>query len=169
MNGNFLGIGADLALNESVRVDQSQAPGLLITNGEFTSFKNSNFAPLSTSTPRQVYVDKDNTGAVVFDSSSFWGPTDKIANIEGSGTVTFSNCVFVQWDLYNKDGSPAIYSNGGNLILIGNQFDQKGLQVLLTSKVNKATIIGNIVTGPLNMDYKNASHYAATGNVGDDS
>ena len=38
MNGNFLGIGADLSYNASVRVDASQAPGILITNGEFTAF-----------------------------------------------------------------------------------------------------------------------------------
>eukprot|EP01051_Picozoa_sp_SAG22_P007964 SAG22_NODE_582_length_8879_cov_2.731663_2_plen_241_part_00 len=35
MNGNFLGIGMDSAINASVQVDQSQPYGILITNGEF--------------------------------------------------------------------------------------------------------------------------------------
>lgn len=48
MNGNFLGIGADYACNASVQVDAAQAPGLLITNGEFTSFHDKSFAPNST-------------------------------------------------------------------------------------------------------------------------
>lgn len=48
MNGNFLGLGADYACNASVQVDASQAPGLLITNGEFTAFHNKQFAPNST-------------------------------------------------------------------------------------------------------------------------
>lgn len=48
MNGNFLGLGADYACNASVQVDAAQAPGLLFTNGEFTSFHNGDFAPNST-------------------------------------------------------------------------------------------------------------------------
>lgn len=48
MNGNFLGIGADYACNASVQVDAAQAPGLLITNGEFTSFHDKSFAPNNT-------------------------------------------------------------------------------------------------------------------------
>ena len=37
-NGNFLGIGADASNNVSVLVEQSHPYGILITNGEFTSF-----------------------------------------------------------------------------------------------------------------------------------
>lgn len=48
MNGNFLGLGADYACNASVRVDAAQAPGLLFTNGEFTAFHDSTFAPNNT-------------------------------------------------------------------------------------------------------------------------
>jgi hypothetical protein len=44
-NGNFLGIGIDLAVNSSILVDASQAPGILITNGEFTSFSESGTTP----------------------------------------------------------------------------------------------------------------------------
>ena len=49
MNGNFLGIGADLAVNASVQVEALQPPGLLITNGEFTSFHSSQFDPSAVS------------------------------------------------------------------------------------------------------------------------
>ena len=55
-NGNFLGIGMDLAVNASVLVDASQAPGILITNGEFTAFSISGTTPTvadSTQVPRQ--------------------------------------------------------------------------------------------------------------------
>jgi len=37
-NGNFLGIGADMAVRASVLVDSSDVFGILISNGEFTSF-----------------------------------------------------------------------------------------------------------------------------------
>lgn len=79
MNGNFVGIGADYACNASVqvggcdrsiggievcsclelllKVDASQAPGLLITNGEFTAFHNKDFAPNSTASKGQSYLD----------------------------------------------------------------------------------------------------------------
>lgn len=49
MNGNFLGLGADLAVNASIQVDGSQAAGLLITNGEFTSFHSQDFDPSAVS------------------------------------------------------------------------------------------------------------------------
>ena len=38
MNGNLVGIGGDLCFNHSVLVDDSDPYGLLITNGEFTSW-----------------------------------------------------------------------------------------------------------------------------------
>ena len=46
----------DLAVNASVLVDASQAPGILITNGEFTAFSISGTTPTvadSTQVPRQ--------------------------------------------------------------------------------------------------------------------
>lgn len=43
-NGNFVGIGADCCANASVKVDAADPWGILITNGEFTSFSGS-FGP----------------------------------------------------------------------------------------------------------------------------
>lgn len=45
MNGNFLGLGADYMVNASVKVSAAQPAGILITNGEFTAFSNSDFGP----------------------------------------------------------------------------------------------------------------------------
>ena len=65
MNGNFLGIGMDLAINASVQVDAAQPPGLLITNGEFTAFgPGTNWLPNSTLESTQVVVNEGNTGPV---------------------------------------------------------------------------------------------------------
>ena len=77
-------------VNASVRVDASQPPGLLITNGEFTAFHSAQFDPTATSAPNQVYVAAGNSGPVHFTTSSFWGPTDAIANLYGTG---LSSCL----------------------------------------------------------------------------
>jgi len=91
MNGNFLGIGQDLATNASIKVEQSQPFGVLITNGEFTSFCDYNgFAPPTCHNPSQIVISKNNNGAIKFVNSAFWGPTTSIAEIDGKGTITFS-------------------------------------------------------------------------------
>ena len=82
-----------------MHVDASQTPGLLIVNGEFTSFHAAAFDPTSVSVPNQVYIAPSNSGPVVFNGCAFWGPTDAVANLYGSATTTFQNCQFVQWDL----------------------------------------------------------------------
>ena len=101
MNGNFLGIGADLMTNASVQVDQSQPYGILITNGEFTAFcddSHSFCAPPGTDrNPVHVVVGPKNEGAVKFVNSAFWGPAAGIASTDGQGTVTFSQCHFDSW------------------------------------------------------------------------
>ncbi|HEX9201374.1 MAG TPA: glycosyl hydrolase family 28-related protein [Acidobacteriaceae bacterium] len=63
-NGNFLGIGAD-DCNRAVLVEQSAPYGLLITNGEFTSFHGDD--------PTMVEVLETNRGVVRFSNSAFWG------------------------------------------------------------------------------------------------
>jgi hypothetical protein len=117
-NGNFLGIGADLATNASVQVDASQPPGLLITNGEFTAFSTQDWCPACTADSTQVVVGASNSGPVKFVDSSFWGPSDSIARLSGTGTTSFVSCEFVQWDQRYNKGSPAIDAEAGNLILI---------------------------------------------------
>lgn len=107
-NGNFLvslrvalaltpqGIGADMATNASVRVDAADPWGIEITNGEFTAFVSPDWidpasAPFD---PTEVVVGAANIGAVRFVNSAFWGPANRIAALEGSGTVGFSDCTF---------------------------------------------------------------------------
>lgn len=106
MNGNFLGIGMDLATNASVLVDQSQPMGILITNGEFTAFCDADltFCPSETVDPHHVVVTANNNGAVKFVNSAFWGPASEIAQVDGKGTVTFSQCHFDAWDRHLKNG-----------------------------------------------------------------
>ena len=106
MNGNFLGIGMDLATNASVLVDQSQPMGVLITNGEFTAFCDADltFCPSETADPHHVVVTANNNGAVKFVNSAFWGPAPQIAQVDGKGTVTFSQCHFDAWDRHLKNG-----------------------------------------------------------------
>ena len=153
MNGNFLGLGADLAVNASVRVDASQQAGLLITNGEFTAFHDKTWLPIDTSVESsQVVVTKDNAGPVKFVDSSFWGPTSQIALIDGTGTVTFDSCEFVEWDEQAGDGRAALRVLGsGSLILNGNHFNQNKKQVELGANAKRLVMIGNIFEGPQNI------------------
>ena len=146
MNGNFLGIGADYACNASIVVDQSQPPGLLITNGEFTSFHNDEFAPNNTFESTQVLIYKDNVGPVVFSASSFWGPSQNIARLYSDSTLTFQGSQFVQWNLQNKNlDSAAIYANNGNVIVEACEFQQNGTQIQIDSGGNKLIFTNNIL------------------------
>lgn len=137
-NGNFVGIGGD-DCNVAVKVDASAAFGILITNGEFTSFNGDN--------PTEVVVGDENKGSVRFVNCAFWGPGDQIAKIGGTGTVGFSDCTFVQWDGKGK-GLAAITATGGNLLVRGCEFREDKLQIELKGKV-KSVVSDNIVPGEL--------------------
>ena len=96
MNGNFLGIGMDAATNASVQVDQSQPYGILVTNGEFTAFCDTEHSfcpnvPGDQHEPVHVKVLPTNIGAVKFVTSAFWGPASQIATVAGLGTVSFTH------------------------------------------------------------------------------
>jgi len=62
-NGNFVGIGADMCPNASVLVEAADPWGILIANGEFTSFIDKNFGN-SSGLQTQVVVTPSNKGAV---------------------------------------------------------------------------------------------------------
>jgi Pectate lyase superfamily protein len=138
-NGNFLGIGAD-DCNTAVDVEQSAPFGLLISNGEFTSFHGPD--------PTMVRVGPANSGSVRFVNCAFWGPCEQIAQIAGRGTVGFSDCTFVQWDR-NNEGRPAILATGGSVLVRGCEFQSDKPQVELGEKVRRTVIADNIVTGKL--------------------
>jgi hypothetical protein len=143
-NGNFLGIGADMAANASVLVEAADPWGILITNGEFTAFVDPNFGPEYTS-PAQIVVASSNTGAVHFSNTAFWGPSDNIARIAG-GSVSFTNCIFSTWDGHNK-GDYAIVATAGDLQISTCDFQKDGNQIELGTAVKRATIVGNLFAG----------------------
>jgi hypothetical protein len=132
-NGNFLGIGAD-DCNRAVLVEQSAPYGLLITNGEFTSFHGDD--------PTMVEVLAGNKGVVRFSNSAFWGPCNQIAKIAG-GTVGFSDCTFVEW----KNDRAAIQVSGGSVLIRGCDFRQNQPHIALSEGVDRAVIAGNLFAG----------------------
>ena len=140
-NGNFLGIGAD-DCNVAVKVEQAAPFGLLITNGEFTSFNGPN--------PTQVVVSSANTGVVRFSNCAFWGPCDRIADIAGTGTVGFGDCTFVQWDGRHK-GLAAIRATGGALLIRGCEFREDKEHIAIESGVRRAIVTDTIVPNKLRM------------------
>lgn len=135
-NGNFLGIGAD-DCNRAIFVEQSAQYALLITNGEFTSFRGPD--------PTMVEVGPAHHGVVRFSNSAFWGPCDQIAKIAGSGTVGFSDCTFVEW---GRDGDrPAIEVNSGAVVIRGCEFRQDKRHIVLGDGVRSGIITGNLFRG----------------------
>ena len=138
-NGNFLGIGADDCYT-AVEIEQSAPFGVLISNGEFTSFHGPD--------PTMVRVEADNSGSIRFVNCAFWGPCNQVAKIAGNGTVGFSDCTFVQWDR-NNDGLSALQIVGGSVLVRGCEFQEDKPQVELGEGVRRAVISENIVTGAL--------------------
>jgi hypothetical protein len=136
-NGNFLGIGADDCYT-ALDVENSSGLGLLISNGEFTSFHGPD--------PTMVRVGKENHGSVRFVNCAFWGPCDQIAQIAGHGTVGFGDCTFVQWD-HAREGRAAIRAESGTLLVRGCEFQEDKAQVELGEDVRRAVIVGNVLTG----------------------
>lgn len=129
MNGNFLGIGADLMTKAAVLIDDSQPYGILITNGEFTSFVDKGWCTKCDSfTPTHVVSTSDNSGPVKFVNCAFWGPAHKIAMLQGSSVIQFTQCNFDYWDVNNK-GEYAITTTAGSVMLMGNQFHRDAPQV----------------------------------------
>jgi hypothetical protein len=136
-NGNFLGIGAD-DCNRAILVEQAAPYGLLIANGEFTSFHGND--------PTMVEVRATNKGVVRISNSAFWGPCNQIAKIDGQGTVGFSDCTFVQW---GKDGDrAAIQAASGSILIQGCEFRQRKQHVSLGKDVDRAVVTGNLFSGP---------------------
>lgn len=129
-NGNFLGIGAD-DCHTSLQVDQCAPFGLLISNGEFTSFHGPD--------PTMVSIAPTNTGVVRFSNCAFWGPCNQVAEVGGKGTVGFSDCTFVQWDGKNL-GRPAIHATGGTLLVRGCEFREDKKDVEIEHGVQRAIV-----------------------------
>ena len=138
-NGNFLGIGADGG-QYAVWVEQTQTPGLLITNGEFVTF--------SGKAPVELVTTESFKGVVQLSNCSFWGPTRSCAELRGPGFVSFQQCNFCDW---SKDDY-AIRATNGDVIISDSRFGQAKPHVLLEGGLVSAIIKGNRFRGPLRID-----------------
>ncbi|KAA6336347.1 hypothetical protein EZS27_015489 [termite gut metagenome] len=154
-NGNFLGIGAD-ACHTSVLVEQSAPYGLLITNAEFVAMDGED--------PTMVVVSESNRGNVRFVNSAFWGPCNQNVKIKGTGTVGFSDCIFVQWDR-NKEGRAAIQAESGTVLVRGCDFGTLAPQVSIGEKVSRAIVSENTVKGKVQI-INNGKNTYIQGNLG---
>lgn len=156
-NGNFLGIGADDCWT-AVLVEQSAPFGILITNGEFVSFHGPD--------PTMVEVTKTHTGSVRFVNCAFWGPSNQIARIAGSGTVGFSDCTFTQWDS-KREGRYAIQVESGTVLIRGCEFRENKAQIELGEAVRRAVITGNVITGAIRISNKSKGSVQIGDNAGE--
>ena len=147
-NGNFVGIGADCCANASVVVESADPWGIMVVNGEFTSFSGG-FGP-DVADHTQLVVAPSNTGAVRFVSSAFWGPSHQVASIHGTGSVGFESCIFNSWAAGNATGAAALQVYGGDALVRGSEFQSThpGGQVHLYSGARKVIVSENIAKGP---------------------
>jgi hypothetical protein len=144
-NGNFLGIGAD-DCNRAILIEQSAPYGILIANGEFTSFHGDD--------PTMLEVHATNAGVVRISNSAFWGPCNQIAKIAGNGTVGLSDCTFVEWG--SKEERAAIQATSGSLLVRGCEFRQRKRHIFLGKSVERAVVTGNLFEGPAQIENTSA-------------
>ncbi|NLN76262.1 MAG: hypothetical protein GX139_08115 [Armatimonadetes bacterium] len=131
VNGNFLGIGADWC-GRAILVDHCQPPGLLITNGEFVG---------NNKTDIFMEIADTHNGVVQLGNCSFWGPASQIAKIDGKGTVSFSQCTFL-----NQGGHPDLYTIdalSGDINISNCRFWMERKDIRLGKNVTTAVISGN--------------------------
>ncbi len=140
-NGNFLGISADWSYT-CVLVEETQAPGLLITNGEFVGGKGSKAV---------VDIRDTHTGVVQFSNCSFWGPHEVVARLAGRGYLSMAQCNFVNWDAPGA-GVPCIDAVSGELSVTNSFFREDRLHIRLGEEVRSAVITGNRFAGGMRLD-----------------
>ncbi|KXK38105.1 MAG: Pectate lyase superfamily protein [Candidatus Hinthialibacteria bacterium OLB16] len=142
-NGNFLGIGADGG-QYCVWVEQTQPPGLLITNGEFVAFSGTN--------PIEILTTPGFTGVVQLTNCSFWGPAKRCVYQQGNGLVSLNQCNFQDWGA-GDTSLPAVEVVGGELTVLGSFFarNQKGIRVGASAKT--AILDNNRFRGTNSVEY----------------
>ena len=155
-NGNFVGIGAD-DCRTSIMIEQCSPIGLLITNGEFVSIDGED--------PTMVYVGPENKGTVRFTNCAFWGPANRNAVINGSGTVGFGDCTFVNWASKKKDAR-SIEVYGGSVLVRGCEFKQDKPQILLGENTARAIITDNLMNGEVRVENKSKGATVIKDNLG---
>lgn len=158
-NGNFLGIGADDCFT-ALEVEQSMPYGILITNGEFVSFRGPD--------PTMIRVGPKHAGSVRFVNCAFWGPCNRIAVVDGTdgGVVGFSDCTFVHWGNSKKEQHPAIDALGGSILVRGCEFQQDRLQMRIGPDVVRAIVKDNLIAGPERIENESRGNVVVADNVG---
>jgi hypothetical protein len=156
-NGNFVGIGADDCYTALV-VENCAPMGLLISNGEFVSFKGPD--------PTMIEVKSGNVGSVRFVNCAFWGPCNQIAKVAGKGTVGFSDCIFMQWNRKNEKRH-ALQIESGSVLVRGCEFQQDKPQIELGENVRRAVISDNIMTGKLRVMNHSKKQFQIANNATD--
>jgi len=131
VNGNFLGIGADWC-ETAVLVEDSQVPGLLITNGEFVGGEGAK---------EFMRIAPTHSGVVQMSNCSFWGPCATIATIEGPGSAGFSQCNFHNHG--KPDDAWSIDARSGDLTVQACRFGSNRPDIKLGKDVKTAVIMGN--------------------------
>jgi len=153
-NGNFLGIAADWAVTPLL-VEQTQGPGLLITNGQFVG---------SPASKAAVHIMATHTGVVQLSNCSFWGPHERVVLNEGPGTVSLSQCNFVNWDNDDK-GAPAVDILAGSVIIQACRFAQDKADIHLGPDVRSAVIMGNQFSDTARIENASKGEVQMLGNV----
>lgn len=145
-NGNFNGLGAD-SCERAVFVEQTQPPGLLITNGEFVGRWGSQKAVCLEIGPKvESKVSLVNCG--------FWGPIDRCVWMRATaGQFLASACNFVNWD-NRAVGSPALQLDGGRTIVQACTFSEDHLDVAVGPGVTSAILTANQASGGFRVDNK---------------
>ena len=157
-NGNFVGIGADDCFT-AVVVEGCANYGLLIVNGEFTSFHGPD--------PTMVEVGPKNWGSARFSNCAFWGPCNQIAKIAGRGTVGFSDCTFCAWDSHEQ-GKNALQVSGGSVLVRGCEFQMDKPQMDLGVDVQRAVFSDNLIKGKLRVTYHSSRKFDIHDNATDE-
>jgi hypothetical protein len=114
--------------------------------------------------PTMVVISESNHGNVRFVNCAFWGPCNQNARIKGTGTIGFSDCIFVQWDR-NKEGRAAIQAESGTVLVRGCDFGSLAPQVSIGEKVSRAIVSENTVKGKVQIINKGKNTYIQ-GNLG---
>lgn len=130
-NGNFLGIGADWC-GRAILVEQCQPPGLLVTNGEFVG---------NDKTGIFMEVAASHDGVVQLANCSFWGPASQVARVAGAGSVSFSQCAFL-----NQGADRTVHTIdalSGDLTVSSCRFGTDKPGIRLGREVATAVISGN--------------------------
>ena len=144
-NGNFLGLGAD-SCQRAVLVEQAQAPGLLITNGEFVGRWGSTDSVC-------VEIGPKAAGKVSLVNCSFWGPIYRCVRMKSpAGQFTASACNFCDWGGSPTVAMVAIQLDAGKAIVQGCTFARKGIHVQVAEQVRSAILGANQAEGGFQVD-----------------